>query len=62
MKQSTIAEILRHIRPLARQHKIFHLRGLISVEKPRSYRRRELEAALAGLLLTQLRKEIRGAA
>jgi hypothetical protein len=44
--KSSIAEVLRRIRPLSRAHKIAHLRGLIACEKKRSFRRAELEAAL----------------
>lgn len=54
MKPSSIAEILRRIRPLARQHKIYHLRGLIASEKKRSQRRAELEAALKPILNDQI--------
>jgi hypothetical protein len=58
-KQSSIAEILRRIRPLARQHQIAHLRGLISCEKKRSFRRAELEAALKPIVNQQIRREVR---
>lgn len=54
MKQTSIAQILRNIRPLARQHKIYHLRGLIASEPKRSIRRRELEEALKPLLNAQI--------
>lgn len=54
MKPKSIAEILRNIRPLARQHKIYHLRGLIASESKRSIRRRELEAALKPILNDQI--------
>jgi hypothetical protein len=54
VKQTSIAQILRNIRPLARQHKIYHLRGLIATEPKRSIRRRELEAALKPLLNAQI--------
>jgi hypothetical protein len=57
MKPSSIAEILRRIRPLSREHKIAHLRGLIACEKKRSFRRSELEAALKPIVNLQLRKE-----
>lgn len=57
-----IAEILRRIRPLSRQHQIYHLRGIISSEQggnvhKTSVRIRELQAALKPLLNRQLRKE-----
>lgn len=54
MKQTSIAQILRNIRPLARQHKIYHLRGLIASEPKRSIRRRELEDALKPLVNSQI--------
>lgn len=54
MKQTSIAQILRNIRPLARQHKIYHLRGLIASEPKRSIRRAELEAVLKPLVNTQI--------
>lgn len=54
MKQTPIAEILRRIRPLSRQHKIYHLRGLIASEKKRSQRRAELEAALKPIVNDQI--------
>lgn len=54
MKHTPIAEVLRRIRPLARQHKIFHLRALIAGEKKRSLRRAELEATLKPILNDQI--------
>lgn len=54
MKPTPIHEVLRRIRPLSRQHKIFHLRGLIASEKPRSMRKAELEAALKPILNDQI--------
>jgi hypothetical protein len=54
MKQTPIVEVLRRIRPLKRQHKIFHLRGLIAAEKKRSQRRAELEAALKPIVNDQI--------
>ncbi len=66
MKPTPIAEILRRIRPLSRQHKIYHLRGLIASEKKRSQRRAELEAALKPIVNGQIdwerRQEKRSAA
>ena len=53
-RPTPIAEVLRHIRPLSRQHKIYHLRGLIASEKKRSLRRAELEAALKPILNDQI--------
>lgn len=61
MRPAPICEVLRRIRPLSRQHKIYHLRGLIASEKKRSQRRAELEAALKPLVNLQLRKESRAA-
>lgn len=68
-KPTPIAEILRRIRPLARQHQVAHLRGIIASEqgsrngKPNIYktsvRIRELQAALREILNKQLRKESR---
>lgn len=59
MKQTSIAEVLRRIRILPREHKIAHLRGLIACEKKRSFRRAELEAALKPIVNTQLDSEVR---
>jgi hypothetical protein len=57
-----IAEILRRIRPLARQHQIAHLRGIIASEQggnihKTSVRIRELQAALKPILNRQLKRE-----
>lgn len=67
MKPTPIAEIIRHIRPLAPMHKAAHLRGLIASEqgysdgKPNlhktSVRIRELQAALADVQMKRLRIE-----
>jgi hypothetical protein len=59
MKPCPIAEVLRRIRPLARQHQIQHLRGLIACEKKHSFRRAELEAALKPIVNDQIRREVR---
>jgi hypothetical protein len=56
--KSSIAEVLRRIRPLSRAHKIAHLRGLIACEKKRSFRRAELEAALKPTVIQQIRPEV----
>lgn len=61
MKQSSIAEILRRIRPLAPFHQCAHLRGLIASEPKRSIRRHELEEALKAIVNRQLKKENRAA-
>jgi hypothetical protein len=62
MKQTSIAEILRRIRPLANVHKAAHLRALIALEKKHSIRRRELEEALKAIVNRQLKRESRSAA
>lgn len=54
MKPTPIAEVIRRIRPLSRQQKIYHLRGLIASEKKRSMRRVELEAALKPIINDQI--------
>lgn len=59
MKPTPIAQILRRIRPLARQHQVAHLCGIIATEPRRSIRRQELEAALKDVINKQLRKENR---
>ena len=59
MKPTPIAEVLRRIRPLSREQKIHHLRGVISCEKKHSIRRAELEAALKPILNAELRSEAR---
>ena len=71
MKSTPIAEILRRIRPLARQHQVAHLRGIIASEqgytdgKPNihrtSVRIRELQAELKVILNKQLKRENRAA-
>lgn len=59
MKPTPIAQILRRIRPLAQQHQVAHLRGIIASEPKRGIRRHELEAALKHVINHQLRKESR---
>jgi hypothetical protein len=61
MRQTPIAEIIRRIRPLSREHKIAHLRGLIASERTHSMRRAELIAALKPIVNLQLRREGRAA-
>lgn len=61
MKQDSIAQILRRIRPLAKVHQAAHLRGIIASEPKRSIRRHELEAALKEIINKQLRRENRAA-
>lgn len=65
-KLTPIAEILRRIRPLSKQHQVSHLRGVIASEQSgniykTSVRIRELQAALKDILNKQLRKEGRAA-
>jgi len=67
MKPTPIAEILRHIRPLAQQHQAAHLHRHIAAEqgysngKPNvhktSVRIRELQAALADVQIRRLKRE-----
>ena len=59
MSRIPLCEILKAIRPLSREHKIYYLRGLIAIEKKRSLRRIELEAALKLIMNQQIRSEIR---
>ncbi len=71
MKPTPIAEILRRIRPLSRDNKVYHLRGIIASEqgysdgKPNirktSVRIRELQAELKVILNKRLRDESRAA-
>lgn len=58
-KPTPIATVLRRIRPLAPQHKVMHLRSLISQEPKRGIRRRELEEALKHIVNRELRRETR---
>lgn len=61
MKPTPIHLVCAHIKRLSLPQQIHHLRALISVEKPYSVRRNELQSLLAGKLLRQLRKENRAA-
>jgi hypothetical protein len=66
MKPTPIAEILRRIRPLAKQHQISHLRDIIASEQGgniyrTSVRIRELQAALKDILNKQLKRESKAA-
>jgi hypothetical protein len=61
MKQTPICEIIRRLRPLSLSHQIAHLRALIQLEKPHSFRRGELEALLKPKLTLQLKRETRAA-
>ena len=57
--KTSIAEVMRRIRPMSRQQKIHHLRSVISMEPKRGIRRAELEAILKPILNTQLKHEHR---
>ena len=66
MKQTSIHEMLRRIRPLALHHQAAYLSGHIASERGKNKRRtsvrlRELEAALADIQMRRLRKENRAA-
>jgi hypothetical protein len=60
MRQLSIAATMRRIQrwPLKKQHK--HLSELIALEKPHSIRRNELEAALADIVMRDLKAGNRG--
>lgn len=58
---SDIFTTLKRLRRLPIEHRIAHLRALICAEKPRSIRRKDLEAALRHEITAQLRKECRAA-
>lgn len=53
--------LIRRMQRLPAKHRIAHLRSLLSVEKPYSHRRNELEDLLQVEMLKQLRREIRAA-
>lgn len=61
MKPTPIHLVCAHIKRLSLPQQIHHLRALISVEKPHSIRRNELESLLRGKMTKQLRKENRAA-
>ena len=52
---------LQRLRRLSRPHRIAHLKSLIALELPRSFRRHELEAALKQEMLAQIKAENRAA-
>lgn len=52
-------EMIRRMQRLPAKHRIAHIKSLLSVEKPYSQRRCELEDLLQYEILRQLRKEIR---
>ncbi|HEX7895471.1 MAG TPA: hypothetical protein VF447_14835 [Terriglobales bacterium] len=53
--------MIRRMQRLPAAHRIAHIKSLLSVEKPYSQRRCELEDMLQVEVLKQLRKEIRAA-
>jgi len=61
MKPTPIHLIIHRIKPLALHQQILHLKALLSLEKPYSVRRNELQSLLDGKMLKQLRKENRAA-
>lgn len=54
--------MLRRMQRLPVKHRIAHIKSLLSVEKPYSQRRCELEDLLQVEMLKQLRREIRNVA
>ena len=54
-------QIITRMKRLPVQHRIAHLRALLSVEKPYSQRRCELEDLLQVEVLKQLKRECRAA-
>jgi hypothetical protein len=54
-------EMIRRMQRLPARHRIAHIKSLLSVEKPYSQRRTELEDLLQVEVLKHLRKEIRAA-
>lgn len=66
MKLTPLDKILRQIRPLAKHHQAAYLRSHIASEQGGNVRRtsvriRELQAALAEIVLRQMKKENRAA-
>jgi len=53
--------MIRRMQQLPAKHRIAHIKSLLSVEKPYSQRRTELEDLLQVEVLKQLRKESRAA-
>lgn len=60
-KPTPIFLIVARIKRLSLPQQIHHLRALVSLEKPYSVRRNELESLLRGKMERQLRKESRAA-
>lgn len=61
MKQKPIHLIVSDLKRLPLHHQIAHLRALLSLERPYSVRRNEIQSLLEGKLLKQLRKENKAA-
>jgi hypothetical protein len=57
MNKPSIAQVIRRMARLPLHHRIAHLRALIALEPPRSYRRDELLAELKPLVSRQVKKE-----
>ncbi|RZN19484.1 hypothetical protein [Bradyrhizobium sp. Leo121] len=57
MKQTPIHVVVARLKRLPLRLQIEHLRALISLERPYSVRRNELESLLRGKVTKQLRKE-----
>lgn len=55
--KTPIHEIVRRLKRLPLQHQAAHLKALIDVEKPRSVRRKELEAMAKDVMLRRLKRE-----
>jgi len=53
--------LIRRMQRLPVKHRVAHIKSLLSVEKPYSQRRTELEDLLQVEVLKQLRREIRAA-
>ena len=61
MKQTPLHMIVSRLRKMPLHEQITRLRVMISLEKPYSVRRNELESLLQGKVTRQLRKEGRAA-
>ena len=59
MKPTPIHLIASRIKRLSLPHQISHLRALVSLEKPFSVRRNELQSLLEGKIIRQLKIENR---
>lgn len=61
MKPIPIHVILARLKRLPLHHQVAHLQALVSLEKPFSVRRNELQSLLTGKVTKLLRKESRAA-